>query len=579
MRICPNCRERTDEELCPHDGYKTVVAAAYDAPKGEAPGLVGTVFEGRYRVERQIGEGGFGSVYLATQLSVERSVALKVLRPELAADLTQVARFQREARAIASMAHPHIVSLIDFGQSEDQSLYLVMEYLEGTDLGNLLALEGPLPPPRIVDIAKQTLDALAYAHERGIIHRDLKPENLLLTTFGRREDHLKVVDFGIAKVEHPEEAKRGSITNSGMTIGSPRYISPEQALAKPVGPATDLYALGAILFELLTGRSVFDEESATALMVQHAREAPPWPTLAGKRVVGPLPELILRCLEKEPERRPQSAQEMFEILEAMGDEPAWLEDETHEMPGPQEAETTVFGPKSAAVAAARAAAQRRRELEALTTGLQGASVALEGPDCPIDTRDSDGPIAVPRSWGPMIAFVVVALGLVGLATWYLMQQPTSPAPQADAPRTESPARVAGADVSAATPSDVGPTAPADAGPTPEVGLSAGSLAGSALGKEAARVAAAEAVERAAGADAPRDLSVVIESSPRAAVFKGGNRVGRTPMRVHWKSDEPPPVLELRRQGRQTVPLDLKQEDAGKTRRYHLPKKALSFPGQ
>ncbi len=319
MRICPQCRTQTEESTCPNDGFQTVDASRYDLEDDEDK-YIGTVFEGRYKVIDLLGEGGMGAVYLADQLAVGRKVALKIMKSELANRLTEVARFQQEARAIASLSHVNIISLIDFGQAEDGSLFLVMEFLEGEPLDEVIGEQAPIEPARIVHIAQQVLDALGQAHGQGIVHRDLKPENLFLTKMGRTSDFVKVLDFGIAKVTGDASAGM-TLTGTGMAIGSPRYMAPEQCMGQSVTPQADLYALGCIMYEMLTGRPVFLKESATEYLFAHVREEPDIPVKDGMQLGGPLVSLILHCLQKAPASRPAGTVQALEMLEACGDSP------------------------------------------------------------------------------------------------------------------------------------------------------------------------------------------------------------------------------------------------------------------
>lgn len=281
------------------------------------PGVVaGTVFDGRYRLERLLGMGGMGAVYEAVQLSVDRPVAIKVLKPGLARDLRDVARFQQEARAVAALSHPNTIRLFDFGQVEDGSLFLVMELLRGETLEELIAREAPLAPARAAAIALQVAEALVEAHAHGIVHRDLKPPNLFLAELLGRQDFVKVLDFGIAKVSG-ERAADAPLTSTGVAVGSPRWIAPEQATGEPVTGQADLYTLGVIVYEMLTGRSLFSGRTATDLLVAHLSAPVPPLTVRGRLLTGPLPDLVRQCLEKVPSARPAGAIAVVEALRAM----------------------------------------------------------------------------------------------------------------------------------------------------------------------------------------------------------------------------------------------------------------------
>jgi len=313
LRICPQCGTETTAATCRHDGFGTVDAARYR--KSDPTQLIGTLFQDRYRVDAVLGSGGMGSVFRATQVRVGRQVALKVINAELAYDLAVVARFQREGRAIASLIHPNIVQVYDFGQTDDGQLFMAMELVAGHTLAHLIQNEAPLDPSRVVHIGGQIFDALAEAHERGVVHRDLKPDNIFVTDTGRRRDSVKILDFGVAKIVN-EPQTDSMVTARGAILGSPRYMAPEQARGKGVTGHADLYAVGGILYELLTGRPVFNEPSPADYLIAHAVKLPGLPEAGGRELQGPLVDLIMRCLEKKPWNRPDGAAKALEMIEA-----------------------------------------------------------------------------------------------------------------------------------------------------------------------------------------------------------------------------------------------------------------------
>lgn len=311
MRICPQCRLHTAEPVCERDGFQTVDAEYYEADQATA--LVGLVFAGRYQIDALIARGGMADVYRATQLAVGRVVAIKVLHPAPLRDLRVVARFQQEARAIATVAHSNIIGLIDFGESDDHHLYLVMEFAEGDPLDEVIGREAPMAPDRVAHIGCQMLEALVEAHSHGIIHRDLKPGNVMLADRGKRQDLVKILDFGIAKMTRHEQGSV-DLTGVGMTLGSPPYMAPEQAMALPVSPRSDLYSLGVILYELLTGRTPFTGETPGDYMRAHVQCEVPPPSLGGVNLSGPLVDFILNLLDKDEDERPASAEAALEVL-------------------------------------------------------------------------------------------------------------------------------------------------------------------------------------------------------------------------------------------------------------------------
>ncbi len=257
----------------------------------------------RYEVIRELGEGSQAVVFLARDRRLDRLVALKVLRPELTEDREFAARFEREARASASLAHPNVVTIFDYGQSGRLS-YIAMEYVEGGNLRSLLRRQGRLSPAQALAIAEQVLAALAAAHARGIVHRDVKPENVLLTP----EMTAKVADFGIARMGNVE------LTGSGLALGTALYIAPEQALGETISPAADVYSFGVVCFEMLAGRPPFQGNSAIEVGLRHVREEPPRLSTLAPAIPPLLESIIMRALAKSPERRWANAEEFLQAL-------------------------------------------------------------------------------------------------------------------------------------------------------------------------------------------------------------------------------------------------------------------------
>ncbi len=280
----------------------------------------GTVLAGRYEVTEEIGRGGFGRVYKARQLNMDRDVAVKVLPSQFMAIEDVVERFKREAKLASRLSHPNTITLHDYGQHED-SLFIVMELLQGEDLADVLRREGRLPVDRIINIARQVLKSLAEAHTHSIVHRDLKPENIFLSVVAGERDVVKVVDFGIAKLALPDLETPGGdarkLTLSGSTVGTPTYMSPEQAAGEQVDGSTDLYALGVMMYEMAVGRAPFADKDAVKVMRAHLFE--PVPPIRDPQIQNSLIErVIMKALEKERERRFQSA---HEFLLALAGEP------------------------------------------------------------------------------------------------------------------------------------------------------------------------------------------------------------------------------------------------------------------
>ncbi len=286
----------------------------------DGPTLVGRTIGGRYAIDALVGEGAMGAVYRASQIVLGTTVAVKVLHRPLHADPTFTSRFLEEARAASRINHPGSVRVLDFGEEPDGLLYIVMEYLDGRPLDQVLAAEGPLPSPRIVDIASQILAALAVAHEMGIIHRDLKPENIVLRAGtndeGKPCDVVKVCDFGVAKQIEPL-ANHARVTGDGIVIGTPAYMSPEQARGDVLDPTSDLYAVGVLIFQLMTGKLPFDGATPMGTALMHVTEEPTRPRLLNPSADERLEAICLKAMRKRASERPASAREMRAELRAL----------------------------------------------------------------------------------------------------------------------------------------------------------------------------------------------------------------------------------------------------------------------
>ncbi len=280
--------------------------------------FIGTVIRDAYRIEKKIGQGGMGAVYRAKQLSVDRDVVIKMLRssddPELN-DLLEK-RFKREALATSRLGHPNTISVLDFGQTEDGTLFLVLELLTGTPLNQILAREGPLDLQRVAKVGMQVCRSLNEAHEAGVIHRDLKPENVFLCNYRGEDDVVKVMDFGVARLMDPTDNNMTRITRAGLTVGTPMYIAPEQAMGQEVTPATDLYAFGVMLYEMLCGSVPFKADTGMEMALKHIREVPPPVPLDGivDEIASKWQALTARLLLKDPKKRPQAAAEVADGL-------------------------------------------------------------------------------------------------------------------------------------------------------------------------------------------------------------------------------------------------------------------------
>lgn len=280
-------------------------------PAKPADPMLGRVVAGRYRLEARAGEGGMGVVYRARHVLIDRVVALKLIRPDLRGETHLRAWMLREARAANRVDHAHIIDIHDIGETEEGELYLVMEYLVGTSLSSELA-KGPMTLSRGVDILEQMCAALARAHDLGVIHRDLKSDNILMTTRGGRKDFVKILDFGLAHLAmDPRLAPKGAV------FGTPEYMSPEQARGEEAGPPSDLYALGVLFFEMLTGQLPFRSGDRETLLEMQRSSPPPKPTAIKPDILPAAEAIVLKLLEKERRKRFQDAHHLHEELKAL----------------------------------------------------------------------------------------------------------------------------------------------------------------------------------------------------------------------------------------------------------------------
>ena len=340
----------------------------------------GTIFAGRYRLERKLGSGGMADVWLAEDQELGRKVAIKMLHERYANDTQFVERFRREATHAAGLSHPNVVSIYDRGEAEG-SYFIVMEYVEGRTLKELLVTRGPCPVPVAISYVRQVLAALRYAHRNGIVHRDIKPHNVLVDHEGR----VKVADFGIAR------AGSSQITEAGSIIGTAQYLSPEQARGAPVDESSDLYSTGIVLYELLTGDLPFTGETPVEIAMKHLSQVPPSPSSIRPEIPRDLDLVVLRALAKEPADRYRSAKEMDRDLELVGrGEPVGTETEA--------AATMVL----------------RGETTAATT-VRPVPAGFGGDE---RYRSYDSEVRTGRAWWPWLLAVGVAIAL-GIAGWFV----------------------------------------------------------------------------------------------------------------------------------------------------------------
>jgi serine/threonine-protein kinase len=340
----------------------------------------GTIFAGRYRLERKLGGGGMADVWLAEDQELGRKVAIKMLHDRYANDTQFVERFRREATHAAGLSHPNVVSIFDRGEAGG-SYFIVMEYVEGRTLKELIVTRGPCPVPVAISYVRQVLAALRYAHRNGIVHRDIKPHNVLVDHEGR----VKVADFGIAR------AGSSQMTEAGSIIGTAQYLSPEQARGAPVDESSDLYSTGILLFELLTGKVPFTGETPVEIAMKHLSQVPPAPSSIRSEVPHDLDLVVLRALAKEPADRYRSAKEMDRDLELVGRGDAVG-------PETEEAATMVLRGESTA-----------------ETSVQPRAAGYGGDE---RYRAYEGQVKTGRAWWPWLVAAAAAIAL-GIGGWLL----------------------------------------------------------------------------------------------------------------------------------------------------------------
>jgi serine/threonine-protein kinase len=337
QKVCPTCGTEypLSERFCPRDG--TALRSA-----NVSADLLGQVVADRYHILKKLGEGGMGTVYLAEHVKMGRKSALKVMNPGMNTDPDAIARFNREASNASRLSHPNICGIYDFGETPDGLIYLAMEFIEGTSLTDLIEKGGSLPPSRAASIVHQTADALQVAHDAGIVHRDLKPDNIMVAKNRDGTDLVKVVDFGIAKASSSDAQK---VTKTGMVVGTPEYMSPEQLSGDKLDGRSDTYSLGLVAFNCITGKLPFPSESAQEAMIMRLTDRPrtlaemapdtTWPAV--------VQETLDRALARDAAERYQSAAQFGrDFAEAVGEMPETVA---------AEGATMVIGAQSAAASA------------------------------------------------------------------------------------------------------------------------------------------------------------------------------------------------------------------------------------
>ncbi len=316
---CPSCQTPADpsQRFCPGCG------AALEA---QVDPMIGQLLGGKYKVLRLIGEGGMGAVYEGEQPlgTTKRRVAVKTLHPHLSRDPKIKARFEREVGTVAELEHPNTIQVHDFGATPEGILYIVMEYLQGRSLAGELEKQGPMSPERVVNVLQQVCGSLEEAHGRGIVHRDLKPDNVVLVERAGKKDFVKVLDFGIAKRSKEEDNEEQKLTQQGMVLGTPPYMSPEQFTGRPIDSRSDIYSLGVMTYEMLTGLLPFKATTAWEWATQHMTQPPiPIETIPqGARTTEAMRAALRRALAKNPDERFQNVHEYIEAFSGAGVGPA-----------------------------------------------------------------------------------------------------------------------------------------------------------------------------------------------------------------------------------------------------------------
>ncbi len=534
-RICPECDTRSKGEICPKCGTRTLLDVPSES--GLDP-LVGKVLEGRYRVEAVIGKGGMGAVYQATQIAMNKIVAVKLIKPELASHVEAAKRFHREAKASSLLSHPHSIRVFDFGQTKDRELFMVMEFLDGTPLSRRIREVGRLPMVRVAKIGAEIAQALVEAHGRSLIHRDLKPDNVLLLGLPGDPDFVKVLDFGIAKFMSGSSGD-SAVTRTGAVIGTPHYMAPEQAkAARHMTTAVDVYALGVMIYEMLTGTLPFNGETPVEILMAHVTE--PAPELPRDvQVSDDARDLVRRMLAKVATERPQACEVQQALEEIRQREQAFAF-------MARSGETT---PRNAPGASAQAPARVEPEPERIPAPAFESST--ENFRSPRESYTAESaPIATPTPFAPELSDVwpaapmgtsrtrkllAAGVGMLVVAgmimAWQLLGGADTDAKHDDAPDVSLQQAVAERPVTS--------NAVATPPPSHEVDAAASD----------ANASEATSPPDVAPPPAPATISVKITSSPPGAeVFEGRARLGVTPLERVLPAGSPAQTWRFERVG-------------------------------
>jgi tRNA A-37 threonylcarbamoyl transferase component Bud32 len=421
-----------------------------DSPPEAVDPLISQLVADRYRILRKLGEGGMGSVYLAEHVVIEKKFALKVLAPELARRADLVARFLQEARSASRIGHENVIDISDFGQSPDGLVYIAMEFLDGKDLGEIVRKDGAMSWKDARDIVLQICRALRAAHDKGIVHRDMKPENIFLIQREGQPHFVKILDFGIAKVMGLDP-NGPRLTRTGMIFGTPEYMAPEQAEGKDTDHRADIYAVGCIMYHLITGQTPFVAESFMTMLTKHLMEDPVPPSVRRPDLVitPEMDALVLKALEKDREKRWQSMAELVEAVSVCPGPPA------DAVPKAPSGQTVEMGGAHAA-AALRVLRAKDQETARISRRAVDSALASSG--------EMAAEIGARKGRKIVLVVVGVAVG-AGIAIWLAMSHGQPPAPPPPAAVAAPPPAPAAAPPPAPAPPTVPEPVPVATPPT------------------------------------------------------------------------------------------------------------------